>query len=301
MSFAEIVEKIRDEIVVIRTANGSTGTGIVLDNRGLVVTNSHVVAGFKYVVVQTAKRGLYLGKVVASNSKIDYAFIYCETLSNAFEVYPVFSTRPRLLEGEEVIAIGHPMGLEFTVSKGIVSAACREVNGIKYIQTDVPINPGNSGGPLLDNSGEIIGINTWIIGNAQSLSFAIPASYIREAYASLPAAEILKEGEYCTFCGRLNKVQGSYCSSCGAELVKESIPPALAAGTGFCVSCLMQNEPAAKYCQRCGALLQTAAPAKEEERAEQINIITGPIVCPVCGLNNEGTKYCGRCGALLVN
>ena len=98
MSFAEIVERIRDKIVIIRAANGSTGTGIILDSRGVVVTNSHVVAGFKYVVAQTAKRGLYLGKVVASNSKIDYAFIYCGALANAFEIYPIFSTRPRLLE-----------------------------------------------------------------------------------------------------------------------------------------------------------------------------------------------------------
>jgi len=193
------------------------------------------------------------------------------------------------------------MGLEFTVSKGIISSACREVNGINYIQTDVPINPGNSGGPLLDNAGEIIGINTWIVGNAQSLSFAIPASYIREAYASLPTGEILKDGEYCTFCGRLNKVEGSYCTSCGAELVKESISAELAAGTGFCVSCLTQNEPEAKYCQRCGAtLLQTETSAKKEDRAEEPSSLKGPLVCPSCGLKNEGAKYCGRCGVQLV-
>lgn len=298
MATAEIVSKIKDKIVVVRNADGGSGTGIVLDKRGVIVTNSHVVGTSSLVAIETQDGRNYLGKVVGSNRKIDFAFIFCHgpTCADA----PVLSKRELLSAGEDVVAIGHPFGLEFTVSKGIVSTALRDVNGVRYIQTDVPINPGNSGGPLLDSAGEIVGINTWIVGNAQGLSFAIPSLYVSEAYAVSPAPEALEAGTYCAACGKLNDKPGRYCESCGVAITAPVVSPLLVPGTGFCLTCGTQNKQEDKYCAKCGATLFRKPAEPAEKKDEAPNPPGVKTVCPGCGHQNEGAKYCGKCGTTLA-
>jgi hypothetical protein len=301
---SDIIAGIKDKIVVIKNPAGSMGTGICLDDRGIIVTNCHVVADALVVGIETDDNRYFLGKVVAANKKVDYAFILSR--GPRFPSYPVLSRRDQVREGEDVVAIGHPFGLEFTVSKGIVSTAGREIEGVRYIQTDVPINPGNSGGPLLDAQGEIIGINTWIVSNAQGLSFAVPAHYLAAAYGKLPSPAVLEKGAYCPACGTLTAERGAYCANCGVDAAAVMVTEALAAGTGYCLTCATQNDPAALYCATCGATLVPAA----KHSGEKINDESGTapekqtadalVLCPSCGLENRGKKYCAKCGTTLT-
>jgi serine protease Do len=297
MALAELIAKIKEKIVVVKNPNGSEGTGIVLDARGIIVTNSHVVDGAAVVGIETNDERSFLGRVVTANKKIDYAFIACRGLR--FASYPVLSRREKLSEGEDVAAIGHPLGLEFTVSKGIVSSASREVQGVNYIQTDVPINPGNSGGPLLDSAGEIVGINTWIVSNAQGLSFAIPARYINEAFERLPSPDAFVSGSYCPACGTLNAKPGPFCSRCGVEIVPQAISPALAAGTGFCISCSTENAPEDRYCKKCGTTLMPKIKKQDGKKTAAAMAADTVITCRSCGRENRGEKYCTKCGSTL--
>jgi serine protease Do len=129
-------------------------------------------------------------------------------------------------EGMTVVAIGHPLGYEFTVTKGIVSTSKRVLQNVEYIQTDVPINPGNSGGPLIDEEGEILGINTWMRSDAQNIGFAIPIRYVLDALKEIePLLDKLEETEYCNVCGFLNPDKPKYCAHCGVVMHRPEVKP----------------------------------------------------------------------------
>jgi S1-C subfamily serine protease len=155
-----------------------TGSGFILSADGKIVTNAHVVAGADRVQV-TLKGGRVLdGKIVGIDRITDLAVLRV----NAQNLPTVtLGDSERLLPGEWTIAIGNPLGLDNTVTVGIISATGRTSSQVgipdkrvNFIQTDAAINPGNSGGPLLNARGEVIGINTTILADAQGLGFAIP-------------------------------------------------------------------------------------------------------------------------------
>jgi S1-C subfamily serine protease len=155
-----------------------TGSGFILSADGKIVTNAHVVAGSSRVKV-TLKSGRVLdGKVVGIDRVTDVAVLQV----NAQNLPIVkLGDSEKLVQGEWAIAIGNPLGLDNTVTVGIISATGRTSSQVgipekrvNFIQTDAAINPGNSGGPLLNARGEVIGINTAIRANAQGLGFAIP-------------------------------------------------------------------------------------------------------------------------------
>ena len=155
-----------------------TGSGFILSADGKIVTNAHVVAGADRVQV-TLKGGRVLaGKVVGIDRVTDIAVLKVDA-QNLPTVK--LGTSDRLLPGAWTIAIGNPLGLDNTVTVGIISATGRTSSQVgipekrvSFIQTDAAINPGNSGGPLLNARGEVIGINTAIRADAQGLGFAIP-------------------------------------------------------------------------------------------------------------------------------
>ena len=294
---SDIVSDLKEKIVIVKNPEGSSGTGIILDDNGVIVTNSHVVAGCRTTGIETSDKKHYVGKVILSNKSVDYAFILCEGLKISDS--PVLSTRNSMLEGEDVAAIGHPYGYGFTVTKGIISSLRREVNGVEYIQTDVPINPGNSGGPLIDSRGEIIGINTWIVSNAQNLSFAVPSKYLLDAYKTLPSYEEIKSGCYCAACGVMNKEVVKYCKNCGHEIEKEIPNDDIYEGTGFCTHCKTQNDFKEKYCQKCGSELLKAQVEKVKDKKPEVST-DEEIECPGCGEKNKGKKYCANCGKTLI-
>ena len=161
-----------------------TGSGFILDTNGTILTNAHVIEGADEVTV-TLKDGRELrGEVMGADPLTDVAVIKVDAseLPTA-----AIGNSDQLRPGQWAIAIGNPLGLDNTVTAGIISATGRTSSQIRvpdqrvqFIQTDAAINPGNSGGPLLNEAGEVIGINTAIIGNAQGLGFAIPINQARD-------------------------------------------------------------------------------------------------------------------------
>ncbi len=172
-----------------RTESG-VGSGFIVSEDGRILTNAHVVEGSDTVQV-TLKDGRTLeGKVLGSDPVTDVAVIDVEG-----DNLPTLSvSNAELLPGEVAIAIGNPLGLDNTVTVGIVSATGRTSgqvgipdNRTEFIQTDAAINPGNSGGPLLNAKGEVIGMNTAIIRGAQGLGFAIPIDAVQRISEQLIA------------------------------------------------------------------------------------------------------------------
>ena len=171
-----------------RKVNGM-GTGIIVDERGYIVTNQHVVADVDLLRVTLQNGRTFQGEAISYDPKHDLAIIKI----NSTEPLPVapFGTSADLMLGETVIAVGNAFGYEHTVTSGIVSALSRDVEvnekqGYKnLIQTDASINPGNSGGPLLNLDGEVIGINVAIRAGAQRIGFAIPMDDARIRIAKL--------------------------------------------------------------------------------------------------------------------
>ena len=155
-----------------------TGSGFIIGSDGRLITNAHVVNGVDQVQVTLKDGTSYEGKVLGTDSFTDVAVIKIEASD-----LPTVSLgdADKLIPGEWAIAIGNPLGLDNTVTVGIVSALGRSSSQVgvpdkrvRFIQTDAAINPGNSGGPLLNSRGEVIGINTAIRADAQGLGFAIP-------------------------------------------------------------------------------------------------------------------------------
>lgn len=155
-----------------------TGSGFIIDSQGIVLTNAHVIDGADEVTVTLTDGRSFSGKVMGEDPTTDVAVVKIEatdlpaaTLGDSTQLRP----------GEWAIAIGNPLGLDNTVTAGIVSATGRSSSDIGvpdrrvgFIQTDAAINPGNSGGPLLNERGEVVGMNTAIIDGAQGLGFAVP-------------------------------------------------------------------------------------------------------------------------------
>ncbi|MDJ0596151.1 MAG: HhoA/HhoB/HtrA family serine endopeptidase [Pleurocapsa sp. MO_226.B13] len=167
------------------------GSGFVVSSDGLILTNAHVVDGSDRVTVTLKDGSTYEGRVMGTDSLTDMAVIKIEA-----ENLPIltFANSEQLQPGDWAIAIGNPLGLDNTVTTGIVSATGRSSaqigvadKRVSFIQTDAAINPGNSGGPLLDARGEVIGINTAIIQNAQGIGFAIPINTARDVAEALIA------------------------------------------------------------------------------------------------------------------
>ena len=177
-----------------RKVNGM-GTGIVVDERGYIATNNHVVHGVDSLRVTLDDGSTYNAQVVSYDRVQDMAIIKINA-SRPLSVMPL-GTSSDIMLGETVIAVGNAFGYEHTVTSGIVSALSRDVDVNEnqsyqnLIQTDTSINPGNSGGPLLNVDGEVIGINVAIRAGAQRIGFAIPIDDARKTIAKLLSIEQL--------------------------------------------------------------------------------------------------------------
>src|SRR5213594_765931 len=163
------------------------GSGVIIDKRGYVLTNHHVVRGADGVIVRLSSKQEYRGKIVGVDVKTDLAVIRFEPDGDV--AVATLGNSDSLRVGEWAIAIGNPFGLDQTVTVGVVSATGRADVGIatyeNFIQTDASINPGNSGGPLVNLRGEIIGINTAIVATGQGIGFAIPANIVKRITGQL--------------------------------------------------------------------------------------------------------------------
>jgi len=170
-----------------------TGSGFILSPDGRLMTNAHVVSGADTVKVTLKDGRILQGKVLGVDPVTDIAVVKIE--ANSLPIVTLGNSE-KLIPGEWAIAIGNPLGLDNTVTAGIISAIGRSSSQVgipdkrvSFIQTDAAINPGNSGGPLLNARGEVIGINTAIRAGAQGLGFAIPIET-----AERIANQIVKKG-----------------------------------------------------------------------------------------------------------
>ncbi len=193
---APIVAKVQPSIVTVlvdSTRESSLGSGVVLSEDGLILTNNHVISSNGTVSVRLSDGRTVPAKVVATDTTHDLALVQASGLSGLTPV--TFGTDDSLAVGDTVLAFGAPLGLEGTVTSGIVSAKDRsldtgdeKLSGL--LQTDAAINQGNSGGALVDTSGQVIGINVAIATSGDStgsvgLGFAIPADTVTSVVKQL--------------------------------------------------------------------------------------------------------------------
>lgn len=177
-----------DSSKTLKQVNGM-GTGVVIDSRGYVLTNYHVVEGVRKIEVTTSNREKTTAQLLAHDPETDLAILKIETNSPLPKIK--VGTSSDLMLAEKVIAVGNAYGYEHTVTTGIISSLSRtvQVNDEQIyrnlIQTDAAINPGNSGGPLLNTNGEMIGINVAVRIGAQGIAFAIPVNDAIEVAADL--------------------------------------------------------------------------------------------------------------------
>ena len=223
------------------------GSGVIIDENGLVLTNAHVVERVDIVSITLADGTNFDGKVLGSDSITDLALVQIEDQINS-GVAPLGDSE-KLEVGDWAIALGTPYGLEKTVTLGIISSLHRDINSLGFsdkrldlIQTDAAINPGNSGGPLVNASGEVIGINTLVrSGPGAGLGFAIPINLARRV-----SEQLLEDGQV------IHPYLGVQLISLNAKIAKEH-----------------NNDPNSlvQLPERSGALIQSVVPNSPAERA----------------------------------
>ncbi len=226
METQKIIEAFRPAIIQIATQTG-TGTGFYLKSYDLIITNDHVVDGNHEVTIAGKLFDKTISRVWYTDRKHDLAFLK----PPEGIVFPtiMLGNYEDTRDGEEVLAIGHPYGLNYTATQGVISRVDRIRDGLKYIQIDAAINPGNSGGPLVNEEGHVIGVNSFIIRGGDNLGFALPVIYLREAlemynpHRGTPSTR-------CYSCGSLvmpsNIESTKYCPSCGTEVKLPESPEA---------------------------------------------------------------------------
>jgi serine protease Do len=185
-SVRELVDQLGEAVVQVRTP-GALGSGFLINEDGYVTTNFHVIEGETQISIevyhqrqgQLERKSYKQVRIVAMNKFEDMALLKIED-KDAPKFKPVaLGNSDRLAVGERVFAIGSPLGLERTVTEGILSTKTRQMQGELYLQTTTQINPGNSGGPLFDMAGNVIGITNMKITFGEGLGFAIPVESLK--------------------------------------------------------------------------------------------------------------------------
>ena len=167
------------------------GSGVIIEASGIALTNAHVVDNASEVEVTVSDGSKYPAKVVGADRKTDLAVLRIDARGRTFRALPLGDS-DKAQVGDWVLAVGSPFGLQATVTSGIISAKARHIGAGPYddfLQTDAAINPGNSGGPLVNMSGEVVGINTAIVAGGAGIGFAIPSNM-----AKVISGELLAKG-----------------------------------------------------------------------------------------------------------
>jgi serine protease Do len=238
----DIIRLFEDVIIQIATPY-STGTGFFMSEWNLIVTNEHVVRGNRAIVVAGRTFEKQMVDVIFLDARHDVAFLKAPQKHSMPDIS--MADGSELQEGDRVIAVGHPFDLKFTATQGIVSSLTQQENDIYYVQHDAALNPGNSGGPLIDTLGRVVGINTFIIQNGNSIGFSLPSRYIIACHATFSEGKG-KPGVRCTSCQKVtfepHTAASKTCENCGAELVLISqIPEYVPKGVSETVESVIQK------------------------------------------------------------
>lgn len=217
MHTQNIIEKFLPSIIQIAAPFGN-GTGFYIKEFDVIITNYHVVEGIAEVTIKGHSFAKTLTSVWYTDKKHDLAFLQPPENISLGEIW--LGNYEALKDGDDVLAIGHPYGLNYTATQGVISKVDRIRNGLKFIQIDAAINPGNSGGPLVNDTGDVIGVNSFIIKGGDNLGFALPVHYLRTAL-QLYKPYYGKISSRCTACDTLITEQNieltKYCPNCGTE------------------------------------------------------------------------------------
>ena len=185
--FSGIIQTALPSVVTVKTS-AAQGTGFLITSNGYIVTNAHVLADANgnlasNIRVVTNNQNTINAQFIGYDGNMDVALL---KISGNYQALTLGNSS-KVQIGDKVIAIGDPLGLQFSVSEGIVSAIDRQgSNGLNdYIQTDASLNPGNSGGPLIDKNGQVIGINNFKISGGENLGFALESIYVKQAINSI--------------------------------------------------------------------------------------------------------------------
>lgn len=172
--------------------SSALGSGFIIESSGLIITNNHVVDGADEIIVKLNDEHKFAAKVIGRDPLTDLALIKIDPKGVKLNTLPLGDSDKADI-GDWVIAIGNPMGLEWTLTAGIISAKGRELGSGPYdnfMQTDASINPGNSGGPLINMNGQVVAINTAIIPSGQGLGFAIPVNMLKQLLPKLKTGSV---------------------------------------------------------------------------------------------------------------
>jgi len=214
-SIADILDLYKQVLIQIATPY-NTGTGFYLKTHGIIVTNEHVVRGNRSVVITGAGIQKQLAKVLYLDATFDLAF-----LSVPREEMPhIALLKGKLREGDPIIALGHPFGLKFSATNGIISNTAHEMNDLTYVQHDAALNPGNSGGPLVTMTGEVAGINTFIIRQGSNIGFSLPSDQVSSSIDLFKRSGGVSSTR-CHACRNLVtavSAHGEYCGHCGTKV-----------------------------------------------------------------------------------
>lgn len=214
----EVVDIFKEIVIQIATPY-STGTGFYVSDYNLIVTNEHVVRDNSSLTIDGKGFERQIADVLYVDPKFDIAFIAAP--KSLAKLHVSLEKEDQLAEGNQVIAIGHPFGLKYTATTGIISNLLHEQFGITYIQHDAAINPGNSGGPLVNLEGKIIGINTFIIKDGNNIGFSLPVNYLIDTLVAFKKGQN-QPGVRCNSCLNIvfeKTVDHGYCPHCGAKII----------------------------------------------------------------------------------
>jgi serine protease Do len=175
-----VAEDVYESVFVVYSAN-SLGSGFAI-GKNCILTNAHVIENPNDIVIKTYSGKEYTADLLGINSAQDIAVLGVAGVE--FEYLTVTSSAA-MKTGDDIYAIGAPKSMAYTLTKGVVSAKNREIAGNEYIQIDAPINEGNSGGPLLNDSGQVVGINTLKMTDSEGIGLAIPMEVVKNYLNSL--------------------------------------------------------------------------------------------------------------------
>lgn len=267
---SNVARRARASVAHITMARGrgpsGAGSGFAFTHDGLVLTNSHVVHAAKDVTAAFADGAEYRARLVGEDPDTDVAVL---RLDDGSPVGLPLGDSRRLQQGQLAIAVGSPLGFEFTVTAGIVSALGRSLVGFggrvidDVIQTDAALNPGNSGGPLLDSSGRVVGVNTAAIPSAHGLAFAVAINT-----AQWIALELMRHGRVRR--GRLGIAAGT--AALPRRWVREHDWPV---STGVRIQDVVKGSVAARASLRPGDWIIGAQGEPVSELADLLRLLTG--------------------------
>lgn len=308
MKITELIKKVRKSVVRIHAiyADGeeSHGSGFIVDKKGMILTNHHVVIKTHAVVVVFYDGRIDIGRVIFSDPYRDIAFIIVKSRN----LRPVKLNFGRYIQaGEEIITIGHPADLPYSVSKGIISYPRRireQEPNLVHIQYDASSHPGSSGGPLLDLRGTVIGIVTETgMPSRETLNLAVPIYTVKPSMERMMRMLDGRGGKYCHICGETNNFAERYCNKCGSKLLTESQfddiqrhTKALLKNRVVCRHCnnIDLIDEQTRTCHACGKSL--IADNKKQSLAPKAR----RVICSVCKkLNQADEQYCVNCGVSL--